>query len=143
MKQFISTLGFILFMGIISVSGQCCSGNNEKTDNQATCCDQSDSKATVEAYYFHATRRCATCQAVEKVSEEAIKEYYGDKVKFTSVNREKDENKDLTDKFNIHGQTLLIVKGDKVKNLTNYAFMNARSNPEKLKAKIKETIDVM
>lgn len=143
MKQIISTLGFILFIGIISVSAQCCSGNTETTKKQTSCCDQTDSKSTVEAYYFHATRRCATCQAVEKVSEEAIKELYGNKVIFTSVNREKDENKDLTDKYQVHGQTLLIVKGDKVENLTNYAFMNARSHPEKLKAKIKETIDAM
>ena len=35
-----------------------------------------DNKATdVQVFYFHATRRCETCQAVENVSKEAIKEY--------------------------------------------------------------------
>jgi len=37
----------------------------------------------------------------------------------------------------------LILKGDKAVDLTNFAFMNARTKPEKLKAKIKDTIDKM
>ena len=35
----------------------------------------------VEVYYFHATKRCVTCEAVEAVTKEALKEYYGDKIK--------------------------------------------------------------
>ncbi|MDX9883264.1 MAG: nitrophenyl compound nitroreductase subunit ArsF family protein [Prolixibacteraceae bacterium] len=95
----------------------------------------------VKAYYFHATRRCATCQAVESVTREALKEYYGNQVVFQSVNREKDNKNPLIKKYKIRGQTLLIVKGDKVINLTNEAFLYARTKPDQFKAKLKSVVD--
>lgn len=97
----------------------------------------------VEVYYFHATNRCVTCEAVEAVTREALKQYYGDQITLKSVNREEDKTNPLIEKYEISWQTLLILKGDKAENLTNFAFMNARTNPEKLKKKIKETIDKM
>jgi len=97
----------------------------------------------VFVYYFHATRRCATCEAVEATTQEALKEFYGTKVSFTSINREEESENPLLGKYKISGQTLLIVKGDKVIDLTSDAFMNARTNPDKFKAKIKEIIDPM
>jgi hypothetical protein len=53
------------------------------------------------------------------------------------------KDKSLIEKYKVGGQTLLIIKGDKVVNITNDAFMNARTNPDKLKAKIKLTVDSM
>jgi len=117
-----------------SEKSACCS-KSEATENNT----QNVANNDVIAYYFHATRRCATCQAVEKVTKEALQEFYGDKITLQSINRE-NEN-ELTEKFNITGQSLLIVKGTKVVNLTNDAFLNARTNPDKLKSKIKATID--
>jgi len=40
----------------------------------------------------------------------------------------------------VSGQCLLFVKGDEKIDLTSDGFMYARSNPEKLEEKIKETI---
>lgn len=97
--------------------------------------------AEVLVYYFHATRRCATCQAVESTTKEALKEYYGDKIVFESINRDEDKENPLIAKYKVSGQTLLIIKGNKVINLTNEAFMNARTNPNKFKAKLKATVD--
>jgi len=97
----------------------------------------------IEVYYFHATNRCVTCEAVESVSKEALKQYYGDEIALKSINRDEDKKNPLIKKHKIAGQTLLVLKGDKAVNLTNFAFMNARSNPEKLKEKIRETIDNM
>jgi len=97
----------------------------------------------VQVYYFHATARCVTCKAVEKVTQEALKEYYSEKVVFTSINREKDKNNPLIKKHKVSGQTLLVVKGKKVVNLTTGAFLNARKKPEKFKELIKSTIDPM
>ena len=74
---------------------------------------------------------------------EAIKEYYGNKVSFVIINREEEKNNLLIKKHKISGQTLLIICGEKVVNLTNEAFLNARTNPDKLKIKIKSTIDSM
>ena len=59
------------------------------------------------------------------------------------INREEEKNNPLIKKHKISGQTLLIICGEKVVNLTNEAFLNARTNPDKLKIKIKSTIDSM
>ena len=101
---------------------------------------------TIEVYYFHYTHRCATCTAVEKVTEDALNELYPEEIKsgkiiFLSINTEEESNKDFIDKYEVSGQTLLITKGSAKKNLTNEAFMNARSNPNKLKEAIKKTVD--
>lgn len=97
----------------------------------------------VEVYYFHATNRCVTCEAVEAVTKDALNQFYGDQIVLKSINREEDKANPLIKKHKIAGQTLLVLKGDKAVNLTNYAFMNARTNPDKLKKKIKETIEKM
>jgi hypothetical protein len=103
----------------------------------------SQEEVQVKAYYFHATRRCETCQAVEKVTKELIEEAYSEKVDMLVYNREKDENKALVEKYEISGQTLLLVKGDRVVNLTTKAFLSARNNPEKFKKELKAAIDEM
>lgn len=146
MKKLISTLSFILFIGVIATFAQCCNGataENSSSTKATVCCAETQKKGEVKAYYFHATRRCVTCEAVEKVSKEAIKEYYGDKVSFESINGEKERTNPLVEKYKISGTALLIVNGDKTVNLTNDAFMNARNNPAKLKSKLKSTIDSM
>lgn len=96
---------------------------------------------SVAVYYFHFTRRCATCNAVESVTKEAIKEYYGDKVTFADYNLDEETGEAKGKELEVSGQTLLIVAGSTHINITNEGFMNARSKPEKLKAIIKEKID--
>lgn len=123
----------------------CCSSEKaELLAEETSCCSKvednmQDTKVT--AYYFHATRRCATCEAVEKVSKEFVEANYKGKVSFITINREEDQNKDLVEKYQISGQTLLIVSTNEVKNLTTDAFLNARKNPEKLESLLKSTID--
>lgn len=154
MKRIVSTLIVLFIVGITGISAQsnkksellasskpCCSKatTGEKADGTA----QNIEKTEVMAYYFHSSRRCATCEAVERVTIETLKEHYGDKVSFASINREEDENKAMVDKYKINAQTLIIVKGDDIVDLTSNAFLNARSNPEKLEKKITSTIDKM
>jgi hypothetical protein len=144
MKKLISTLSLILFVGVIAVSAQCC--NTALADNSTSSeVTNTETKKTseVQAYYFHGNVRCVTCEAVEKVSKEAIAEYYGDKVAFESINRDEEKNKTLVAKYKVSGTTLLIDNGKKTVNLTNDAFLNARTKPEKLKSKIKSTVDSM
>lgn len=144
MKKLISTLSFIFLFGIMSSSAQCCGSTTSDNPTTKTTCNAVTPKSSeVKAYYFHATRRCVTCEAVEAVSKEAIKEYYGDKVVFASINRDETQNKALVAQYKISGTALLIVNSDKTVNLTNDAFMNARNNPDKLKSKLKTTIDSM
>jgi hypothetical protein len=95
----------------------------------------------IKVYYFHYTRRCATCNAVESVSKKAVAELYGEKVSFSGYNLDEETGKTIGKELEVSGQTLLIVAGDIKINITNDGFINARSNPDKLKAIIKEKID--
>lgn len=144
MKKLISTLSFILFLGVVAVSAQQSKVVTAKSSTKSNVAQAETQKTSeVKAYYFHATRRCATCEAVEAVTKEAIQEYYGNKVSFESINSEEDKNSPLVAKYKISGTSLLIVNGDKTVDLTNDAFLNARTKPAKLKSKIKSTIDSM
>ena len=103
-------------------------------------------KGEITVYYFHNSRRCATCEAVEKETISALNELYPENVKdgkivFISIDIEDGTHDKLVKDLEISGQTLLIISGDEKVNLTNDAFMYAKTKPEKLKAKIQRAID--
>jgi hypothetical protein len=104
--------------------------------------------AKIEVYYFHFTRRCMTCNNVEKVSKEAVDKQYPEQVKkgeitFKSVNLDEKDGEAIGAKLKIEGQTLIIISGDKRVDLTDKGFMYANNSPEKLKAEIKKAIDAI
>jgi len=108
--------------------------------------NSSISERKLEVYYFHNTRRCATCQAVETLTKNTLEESYPEQFKnglitFQSLNIENDKNEPLARKLHVSGQTLLFVKNGKKRDLTNDAFMYARTKPEKLQEKIIKTVD--
>jgi len=137
MKMLKSSL-LIMFvaMSLFSCSAQ--TSENQKTENAIS--------EDVQVYYFHNTKRCATCNAVENETKVALEMFYEDKMKagtmdFTSLNLEEDEGKEVAQSLHVSGQTLLIVKGETQVNLTNEGFMNARTNPTKFHEIIKTQID--
>lgn len=131
------TINLILIIVLALGLNTSCSAQSAKENNTETV-----SKADqVAVYYFHFTHRCATCRAVEDVSKEAVKELYGDKVTFAGYNLDEENGEAKGKELKVRGQTLLIVSGDTRIDLTDEGFMNARSNPDKLKALIKEKID--
>lgn len=142
MKQTILFISFFFILSVATGFAQCCNKKVKECETAVVAASVATNDVpAIKAYYFHATRRCATCQAVESVTQEALKEYYGTEIPFQSINREEDSKNPLLEKYKVSGQTLLIIKGDKVVNLTNEAFLNARTNPAKFKAKLKSTID--
>lgn len=140
-KKIILHSGF-LFMALIAITAQCCNTAAPKANEASEAGMQvaANEESAIEVYYFHATRRCATCNAVEEVTKAALAEKYGDTIRFFSINREEEKDHPLIKQHQLNGQTLLIIKGDKAENLTNYAFMNARTHPDRLKDKLIETI---
>lgn len=125
---------------IISSFTLCTSHTTEKNR------DSKVSESKIEVYYFHFTRRCLTCNAVESEAKKAIETLYPKQVKaktitFQSINLDLESSKEISKKLKTSEQALLIVKGNKKINITSEGFMYARSNPEKLKAKIKTEID--
>lgn len=134
------TMKWMLLAVLFTSQLQAC--NAQSSENKKASGESQISKNKgVQVYYFHYTRRCATCNAVEEVSKQSLKEYYGDKVAFASVNLDDATSEELAKKLNVEGQTLLVVNGPERFDLTNDAFMNVNSKPEKLKALIKKTID--
>jgi len=104
--------------------------------------------AKIEVYYFHFTRRCTTCNNVEKVSKDAVQTLYPEKVKrgdifFKSVNLDEKEGEAIGAKYKIEGQTLIVIYGDKRTDLTDKGFLYANDSPDKLKAEIKKAVDGM
>jgi len=120
-------------------------------------CEAQNKKATkaktavsdkIEVFYFHYTRRCITCNAVENVTKEAIAEMYPTQSKkgqitFTSINLDNKENEAIAKKCQSEGQSLLFIGKGKRIDLTDKGFMYAKSSPDKLKAEVKKTIDAL
>ena len=140
MKSFHVILLSFLFVGLMFTS----QAQTEKQQQDG----QKISAEKIEVYYFHNTRRCATCQAIEDVTKSTLDEFYSEQLKsgsisFQSLNLEEDANEVIAKQLKVSGQTLLIVKNGKKKDLTNDAFMYATSKPDKLKQKIQKAIDTI
>jgi hypothetical protein len=60
---------------------------------------------------------------------------------FQSVNLDEKAGEALGAKYKIEGQTLIVISGDKRKDLTEKGFLYANNSPDKLTAEIKKAID--
>ena len=136
-------IGMVLLLAMLPVwiplYAECSSGADQDAQ-------QVKKSKPVEVYYFHMTRRCMTCQTVEKVAEEAVRENFKEaldkgEVTFKSVNLEKKENKDLIKRMKVSGQSLLIVRGSEKIDITDKGFMYAVNDPGKLKLEIKSHVE--
>lgn len=118
-------------------------------NSQTTKATKVISKATkVEVYYFHYTRRCVTCEAVETETQKSILALYPLQSKkglitFKSINLDEKSSEAIAAKCKAEGQSLLITSSNKRADLTDKAFMYAKSSPDKLKAELKKTIDAL
>jgi len=77
----------------------------------------------VQAYYFHATRRCATCMKLEQYSRSAIetnfKEQLSNKtLRFAEVNFDEPENRHFLQDYNLMYRELVIVRFKEGKQVT-------------------------
>lgn len=102
----------------------------------------------INVYYFHFTTRCITCKTVEEEAKKNLEILYPNLIKkgiisFQSINLDVPESKALAERYKIGGQSLIITKGDTKIDITREGFLYARNNPEKLKAVIKEKVDVL
>jgi len=142
MKKVISVLCFVFVVGIFASNAQCCN-KTAVADNSANelALAEEESESAVKAYYFHTSRRCVTCNTVEKVTIESLKELYGDKIRLKSVNLDNKKNEELIKSLEVGGQSLLFVNGTKKVDITTDGFMLAVRSPEKLKEKIKTTVE--
>ncbi len=128
----------ILFFALSLFSCKAQTSDNEKAEKTVS--------EDVQVYYFHNTKRCATCNAVEDETRVALEMFYNDNMEagtmdFTSLNLEQEDGEKMAHSLRVSGQTLLIVKGATRVNLTNEGFINARTNPTKFHEILKTQID--
>jgi hypothetical protein len=132
---------------VLTLAGGLFATENTGTMKPATLESWSADK-TVVVYYFHFTRRCTTCNNVEKVSKEAVEALYPAQVKsgtvsFQSVNLDEKAGEAIGKKLQVEGQSLMIISGDKRVDLTDKGFMYANESPAKLKTEIRKAVDGM
>jgi hypothetical protein len=137
MKRLLIT-GLSLLMVFIHFS------TSAQTEQQSTT-TKSEISNQVAVYYFHFTRRCNTCIAVEENSQKAVEELFPEQVKsgeytFTAVNLDEESSKDIAKKLDVAAQTLLVVHGDKKIDITGEGFLYAH-DLEKLKEEIKKAVE--
>lgn len=99
----------------------------------------SSTKAKIEVIQFHSEHRCMTCNKIEKLSREALKDFPN--IPFSLVNVDDEKNEKKAEEFEAYGTALFLYNpttGEK-KNLTEFAFMNA-GNEEKFIDELKNKI---
>ena len=133
-----------------------CTGNkkaesfSEKQNEEAQQANQKaiDEKVgTVELLYFHGKQRCLTCMAIEKYSTETIAKEFQEQVDsgtiiYKIIDIDKEEA--LADKYKVASSSLILIshtsQGEKVSNLTQFAFSCARKESEKFCKNLTEII---
>ncbi len=137
MKTFRFIITILMFVPFIACTAQTSEKETSASDNNSD---------KIEAYYFHFTARCVTCNTIEARTKENIETLYPNLfrqglITFQSVNLDEPVSGSLAKKLGISGQTLLFVKGNKQINLTNEGFLYAVVKPEKFKEIINEKVD--
>lgn len=111
--------------------------------NSMTITDGSGSQVTV--YYFHGEHRCPTCIAIENETKATFeinlkKESEEGKVELQVINADEGRNKQICEKYEVYGSTLLLVKNNKVVNLTIMAFGTVHRNPDKFREELTKEV---
>lgn len=137
----------VLLMTALCVGTVACTDGKSKS----LAANQQTKKDVVEVLYFHGTQRCATCMAIEKNTKALVESAYAEQLKsgklvFLSVDISKEGA--LAEKYEVCWSSLIIVDYDKdgkesSTNLTEFAFGNARTAPNKFKAGLSEQISEM
>lgn len=133
MKTKILTSVFATFM-LLFVS---CNGNSQTKKSTAK---TTTAKSTIEVIQFHSEHRCMTCNKIEKLTRETLKEFKD--IPFSLVNVDDAKNEKKAEQFEATGTALFLYnpKTGKKKDLTDFAFMNA-GDEAKFKKELKKEIE--
>lgn len=127
----------ILFL-LTLMSGLMSCVNNSESAAQT----KNSVKNHVEVIYFHGKQRCATCVAIERHTKEVVDAMFANEVKdgkvfFKIVDISTPEGEALADKYEVTWSSLFVnawKDGKETRNnMTEFAFGNARKNPDAFK----------
>lgn len=129
------TVLFFMLALFVTVSTQTYGAITQKSDSSKK-----------EIFYFHNTRRCVTCKAIEAETKKVLDEKFSNEVKsgeivFSEYNAEDKTNKELVKELGVTGTALIVVVGDKKTDLTSKGFMYAVKQPEKLRKAIIKALE--
>lgn len=134
-------------ISLITIGLAITSCNNPKTGENtvAETVHEAIDSNTIQVYYFHGSIRCHTCVSVGDSTAHYLETLFpeelgSEKIIFKTINIDKNEREDLITKYEIYGQTMLFIKGDKVLNETEDAFKYVTTSPEKWKATVENSI---
>jgi hypothetical protein len=138
--KIVNSLIIIASMAFFMACGNT-ANNSDKTSDKVSTEQTSIEASKVTVYYFHTSRRCETCLAVEGVSSKAIKDFYKGTIGFESFNIEEDDGAKMAEKMGVSSSALIIKRGDQKIDITPEAFMYGREQGEKLRELIKAKIE--
>lgn len=127
----------ILFLLTLMLGLMSCVNNSESAAQA-----KNSVKNHVEVIYFHGKQRCATCVAIERHTKEVVDAMFANEVKdgkvvFKIVDISTPEGEALADKYEVTWSSLFVnawKDGKETRNnMTEFAFGNARKNPDVFK----------
>ncbi len=142
MKQnLIKTLMMVI---IFSVNTSCTAQNRKDSKKENVDSDY------VEVIYFHGKKRCASCNAIERLSQEVVNEQFAQQLAdstliFRIVDITTKEGEKIADYFEVAWSSLFInqINGKKenINNMTKFAFATVLNNPDEFKKGVTDKIN--
>lgn len=113
--------------------------------------DQGSSTFVPDADYiqivlFHLEKRCASCNAVEQETVYVLENNFREasetgEIRMISLDFQDSEGKKAAKILRASGQTLFVVRSDRIFDLTSEAFMFAQTHPERYRSALTETLN--
>lgn len=137
---------FTAFAALLLLTISCA----QQQKKEETVPSQSSQKEVVQVIYFHGKQRCATCNAIETKTKNLLESAFDENIKngqleFKIIDISDKKNEAIADKYEVTWSSLFIIKhrkgSESVDNITEFAFANARSNPENFRNGLRETIE--
>ena len=104
----------------------------------------------VEVLFFYGKQRCTTCKPIQRETQALVSTTFAEEVKNGNLVfkiLDIDENEALAEKYQITWSSLVLVDCDngeeKVENMTNFAFGNARKSPDTFRSVLAGKINEM
>jgi len=114
-----------------------CNSNEQNTKKAVS----KTETATIQVIQFHSEHRCMTCNLIEKLTKETLQKF--PTIPFLLVNVDDAKNEKMAEQFEATGTALFLYnpKTGKKKDLTDFAFMNAKSDSKKFKDGLEKEIN--
>ena len=128
-----------LCMGMVACSG---GKRGDATESQQT------KRNVVEVLFFHGAQSCASCKAIERTTEELLKEYEGVIERGELIYSKLDliDHEARAEKYGVIWSSLLVIDYDnegneEVTDLTDHAYTDVMTDSERLKARLRTAIN--